>query len=197
MIPSFTIIAGPNGAGKSTTSKHILTNLNIIAFDFDKEFYAKWEEYGFDPHVELGVRKTIAQRFEDHLSDSFQQKSHVSFETNFSDNVIMNHVEKAKSFGYETRLIFIGLKDEAMAIKRVQIRVDRGGHFVSEATIRERYAKGLELLDKFYNEFDSVTIHESLRNFKAVVCMTFHNEGITLFRKPSFIHHIPKTASKL
>lgn len=109
----------------------------------------------------------------------------------------MNHVEKAKRFGYETRLIFIGLQDQALAIKRVQIRVEEGGHFVHQSTIKERYDKGLMLLDKYYHEFDSVTIHESFDNFTVRKCMTFHKDGISLFHKPSFLNQIPKITSLL
>jgi adenylate kinase family enzyme len=51
-LPILTIIAGPNGAGKSTLSKGLLSDSGIEAFDFDKEFYAIWFEFGYDPAVE-------------------------------------------------------------------------------------------------------------------------------------------------
>jgi len=41
------IIAGPNGAGKSTISEELLKSFKIKAFDWDKEFYAKWSEFVF------------------------------------------------------------------------------------------------------------------------------------------------------
>jgi predicted ABC-type ATPase len=40
--------------------------------------------------------------------------------------------------------------------------VSKGGHSVDENTIRERFAKGLDLLDASFDRFDTVYIYQSV-----------------------------------
>ncbi|MEQ9375953.1 MAG: hypothetical protein RIG68_12290 [Imperialibacter sp.] len=57
--------------------------------------------------------------------------------------------------GYTTILYFLALTDPTIAIQRVQERVRKGGHAVSESTIRERFARGLQIFDdKAISAFD-------------------------------------------
>jgi shikimate kinase len=62
-LPRLSIIAGPNGAGKSTSSKSLLQDLGLEAFDFDKEFYNTWKLFSYDPAVENGVRESTEEKF--------------------------------------------------------------------------------------------------------------------------------------
>lgn len=191
-MSSLIIIAGPNGAGKSTSSQKILEPFGISAFDFDYIFYREWSKFNFEPSVEEGVRSGTIKKFSNHLEAAFLQKAPVSFETNFNNDLTLKHVEKAKKLGYETRLYFIGLESVELAIKRVKSRVDSGGHFVSQSTIKERYHDGLELLDKAYSRFDRVFIFESPPNYKPIVkCLVIDKSGVNTYNEPSFLNHLP------
>jgi predicted ABC-type ATPase len=63
-----------------------------------------------------------------------------------------------KSAGYDIRLLFMGLTSLEDSIKRVTYRVSKGGHRVSEDSIRYNYEFGYKNLYKYVTEFDSVTL---------------------------------------
>lgn len=52
--------------------------------------------------------------------------------------------------GYRFHLIFLWLPSADLAVARVAERVRRGGHDIPEATIRRRYATGLQNLFTLY-----------------------------------------------
>lgn len=131
-----TIIAGPNGAGKSTHSKELLAHLNIEAFDFDKEFYSIWSQFGFDPQVEAGAFNRAEGLYIERRFDALQNSRDFAFETNYHTNQIISTIELFRANGYFLELIFICLEDPETAIERVKDRVAKGGHAVNEAIVR-------------------------------------------------------------
>jgi predicted ABC-type ATPase len=52
-------------------------------------------------------------------------------------------IREAKSRGYETHLVFVGLGSPDQCISRIRNRVSRGGHFVPDADVRRRYARSV------------------------------------------------------
>ncbi len=64
-------------------------------------------------------------------------------ETTLSSLSTVDLIRRARSRGYETRLLFICLENPDQSIARIRNRVARGGHFVSEADVRRRYARSL------------------------------------------------------
>jgi predicted ABC-type ATPase len=160
-LPRLTIIAGPNGAGKSTFSESLLQEQGIEAFDFDKEFHATWKLFSYDPAVEHGVRESIGEKFDNAKQDAIIRKTNFAFETNYHIPTIREIVIEFKAAGFETELIFIALISPSHAIERVKNRVANKGHSVDIHTIRERFEKGLELLDNSFSDYDSFTLFMS------------------------------------
>jgi len=163
-LPVLTIIAGPNGAGKSTHSKELLSESGIEAFDFDKEFYAIWGQFSFDPAIEQGAYNRAQERYLERRTEALDQDKSFAFETNYHTDDLLRVIDLFKSKGYRTELIFICLETPELAIERVKQRVLKGGHFVDEATIKTRFDSGLRLLDKTFQKFDLVTIYRSEQN---------------------------------
>ena len=130
--------------------------------------------------------------FKRHLLTAFQNKSNVSFETNFNNPKTLNHVVEAKKSGLRTELIYIGLKNSELAIERVHHRIQNGGHPVDDDTIRKRYNDGLKLLDTNYKRFDEVRIYESPPNFAPIIkCLGVANNRFNVDRIPSFMDKLP------
>jgi len=161
-LPVLTIIAGPNGAGKSTHSKELLSDSGIEAFDFDKEFYGIWSQFGYDPAIEQGAFFRTSELYLERRTSALESKNDFAFETNFHTREVFDVVDKFKSRGFECELIFICLESVELAIQRVKTRVMQGGHSVDEATIRNRFEAGLKLLDSSFNKFDLVTMLTSV-----------------------------------
>lgn len=73
-----------------------------------------------------------------------------AFETTLSTKSYTKFIEKAKSKGYSVTLLFLWLNSEDLAVKRVQVRVEEGGHNIPEKVIRRRYQNGLINFFKLY-----------------------------------------------
>jgi predicted ABC-type ATPase len=196
-LPVLTIIAGPNGAGKSTHSKELLSDFGIEAFDFDKEFYAIWSEFNFDPYIEQGAFERAQKSYSDRRGAALAKKQNFAFETNFHTNDFLSVVEMFRSKRYHIELIFICLESQAVAIERVKDRVAKGGHFVDEGTIRKGFDADLTLLDENFKKFDLVSIYLSKQNDIEGVAILEppRNKAISISRIPVFlISQLPKLA---
>ena len=163
-MPRLTIIAGPNGAGKSTSSKSLLQERGIEAFDFDKEFYNTWRLFDFDPAVERGVRESIEEKYLEAKQNAIIHKNDFAFETNYHLPGVLETLADFKEAKFETELIFIALLSPDQAIERVKKRVAEKGHSVDKETITERFYSGLKILDQTFEDYQSFTLNLSLEN---------------------------------
>ena len=74
--------------------------------------------------------------------------------------------------GYETRLIFVALDSPETAIRRVAIRVAKGGHDIPEETIRRRFFRGLRnFFERYSNEVDHWTLLDNSGDTLKTVAM--------------------------
>lgn len=192
MPPYFIVIAGPNGAGKSTTSKDILEPYNIQAFDWDQEFHEQWKKFASDPTVMEGIRESTNTKFQLHLDQAFSKKLSIAYETNFHSPYNIDLAKKAKSLGYQTVLYFLALNNPAIAIKRVEERVRKGGHSVSESTIRERFTRGLEMLDENALQFyDRIAVYNSSERFELQFVIQDQKLEFTKSLDPDIVKLLP------
>lgn len=197
--PEFVVIAGPNGAGKSTTSLNILEPFGIKAFDWDKQFQLKWKNFNYDPVVIDGVRESVNADFQSHIEGSFANNAPVAYETNFHSDYNFELASCARDLGYICSLYFLALNDPELGIKRVADRVQKGGHHVSESTIRERFRVGLEMLDNKASQFyDRIFIYDSGQTFRLL--LVIENEEIVYKAEnlvPKIINRLPNIKSQL
>lgn len=153
------IIAGPNGAGKSIFSS-ILVKVNCEVFDGDKLVGALKEKY---PEVGSDLLQDRVDEHEFRLAKekAMEEKGSFAFETNFSSSDPTKSLREFRTSGYKVHLLFMGLKSLEESILRVWIRVNSGGHKVSEESIRYNYEHGYANLYKFYSEFDTITLYDN------------------------------------
>lgn len=157
--PGLFIVAGPNGAGKSLFSKK-LTDSAFEVFDGDKHMVALMKKY-----PETGSEALLSYIDENIFAKEKQKaltaRLNYAFETNFSAADPMKTAKEFKKVGYDIHLIFMGLNTLDESIKRVAYRVRKGGHRVSEDSIRYNYEFGFKNLYKYVAEFDSVTLFDN------------------------------------
>jgi predicted ABC-type ATPase len=163
------VIAGPNGAGKSTNSKVLLDLYGIAAFDYDFEFYNSWKKFSYDPLVENGIRERTNKLFVSRKDHSLKTKSSFGFETNYHLATSTEIVKEFGEAGFTTEIIFIALESAEMALERVAHRVAKGGHFVDELTIRQRFTQGLQQFDATFHYYDFVTLYLSEQNHQKLI----------------------------
>ena len=150
--PVFLLIAGPNGASKSTFSENRLKPLGFPCIDPDgvaKELFGKHAQTR-----EEAIQATIeaTQRVRQHLLKS----SSVALESVFSDTKghKLRLIDEARTAGFKTVLVFIGVNSPEICIARVQDRVEGGGHDVPDDVIRDRFPRCFENLRKALTKVD-------------------------------------------
>ena len=62
----------------------------------------------------------------------------------------LKRIKQWRAEGYSISIFFLSLPDAEAAVARVAERVRQGGHHISEAVIRRRFAAGLENLERVY-----------------------------------------------
>jgi predicted ABC-type ATPase len=144
--PSIYVIAGVNGAGKSSVAGETLRQAGANYYNADEAARllmtanttltqteansAAWHE---------GVRL---------LKRAIDERLDFAFETTLGANTIPRLLRKAARAGIEIYVWYVGLESPELHIARVQSRVARGGHDISEADIRRRYEHSrLNLID--------------------------------------------------
>lgn len=144
--PVFFMIAGPNGAGKSTYRKKRLDPIGLTCIDPDQVAKSTLGRYTHTIEEAL----TATQEATNRVRQCFSYGHSVCLETVFSDTKghKIELLKEAKSFGYKTCLIFIGLESADLCIARVMDRVDQGGHDVPDNSIVERYPRCFDNLNK-------------------------------------------------
>ncbi|HEY4061427.1 MAG TPA: hypothetical protein VGM30_05980 [Puia sp.] len=123
----------------------------------------------------------------------FATKQSFAFET------VMSHISKvellktAHYWGYKTYLYFIFTDTIETNIARVQLRVLKGEHAVSEETIKSRAPRTFELLPSAFKEADSAYVIDNSDETKAILT----KEGHTINRASSFPDIIKKSIEKI
>jgi len=75
------------------------------------------------------------------LERAIDEGKEFAFETTLGGNTIASLLKNAITQGIEARIWYVGLESPELHIARVRSRVELGGHDISEAKIRERYAR--------------------------------------------------------
>lgn len=156
--PTLTVIAGCNGSGKSSYS-HAITE-NSIPYDYDKVYLEKYNGL-IDNELRDVMAHNIARAdFENQIDSAISDGKNFSYETNFNSTPLY-WPTIFKEADYHLRLIYFCLDSIEEAKKRVQIRVENGGHFVPENEIITRYNLGFQHLDEHWAYFDEVHLFET------------------------------------
>lgn len=157
--PFLTVVAGCNGSGKSSFSSALTPN-ETLPFDYDKEYLKIYrKEYDSDIRDIVAHNKT-RQWLEESIELSISNNSHFTYETNFNSTPLY-WPEKFKESGFNLRLFYFCLNSVEEAKRRVQIRVENGGHHVPEHEIESRYYLGFEHLNENWQYFDEVYLFET------------------------------------
>jgi predicted ABC-type ATPase len=174
--PRMTVFAGTNGAGKSTITRHLTEGLGVI-IDLDRMVREQRSDY-------FTVGKEVIKSVEQYI----QTNTSFSIETTLSSKIIFHQMEMAKASGFEIHAYYVGLHDVDLHILRVQERVKRGGHFISEEDIRRRYDRSLKNLPKLIELADKVSVIDN-------TVTPVHLIQFEVGRQVSKLEHLPDWAT--
>ncbi|PZX51880.1 putative ABC-type ATPase [Algoriphagus ratkowskyi] len=157
--PFLTVVAGCNGSGKSSFSNAIVPK-GVIPFDYDKNFLKTYDRLIDTEFRDVMAHSIVTAELESEIQDSLLKRKNFCYETNFNSTPLF-WPEMFKESGFALNLVFFCLDSVEEAKRRVQIRVENGGHFVPESEIVSRYYEGYRNLNKHFQYFDNVHLLNS------------------------------------
>jgi predicted ABC-type ATPase len=152
------IIAGPNGAGKTTFAREFLPNEADCPLFANADLIAD----GLSPFDPAGVAVRAGRLMLKEIDRYTRGGASFSFETTLAGRRYAQLIPRWQRSGYRVHLIFLKLRNEALAIERVAARVRQGGHTVPEDVIRRRFKQGWRNFENIYRELvDSWQLYDN------------------------------------
>lgn len=172
---TFTIFAGINGAGKSTLYYTLGPDNFGVRLNTDeivKENGKDWR----DASAQFEAAKILFEK----QKECFEKGISLNRETTLAGYNIIKTIREAKALSYKINLIYIGVNDLSLAKKRVNERVSKGGHGVSEKVMDVRFSHMMDNLIKIFPECDKVQLFDNSENGFNLVGYKFNNEIVKI-----------------
>ena len=164
--PEFTVIAGPNGAGKSRLCPYYIHSKSfdgdLLAMNLRKE-HPEWEE--------RWIGGTVASTLQKQKDEAIALQKDFAFETNFSNDLILNMIHEFKDAGYKITLFYFGLSSLDDSTYRVMQRKMFGGHDVADEIIEYNFHEGIKRVQQNLHLFDNITFVDGNSNFGEIVAI--------------------------
>ena len=192
------VVAGCNGSGKSSFSKSLVP-AEFLPFDYDihfLKFYASLFDSDF--REEMAHNMAFAE-LENQISQAITNKDNFCYETNFNSTPLY-WPQHFKENGYKLHLIYLCLDTIEEAKRRVAIRVQNGGHFVSDIEVKKRYFDGFANLNTYFSYFDLIDIFDSSAYSKEPKYILSIEDGVIIIKRnlPEYlVHLIPEIAKSV
>ncbi len=148
----FILLAGPNGAGKSTFASRFLPSLfeDVPFINVDELARAMVPTA---PNPDFAAGREAIRRIESFID----QKRNLIVETTLSGRGHLNRLDRLRSAGWRTAMIYLSLRSPEDALLRIAQRVLAGGHDVPANIVRRRFRRSLDNVAEFARRVD-VTI---------------------------------------
>jgi predicted ABC-type ATPase len=149
--PRCIVLGGINGAGKTTSARTILADtLKVMTF-VNADIIAQGLS-GFDPdNANLEAGRIMLDR----LHALAERRADFAFETTMSGRTSAHWLKTIRETGYFVQLHYFCLASADLAVSRVALRVQAGGHNIPEATIRRRYTQSIRNFFDLYSPASS------------------------------------------
>lgn len=155
--PVLHLVVGPNGAGKTTFYERVLGPATRLAsINADEIARERWPD---DP----GTHSYEAAE----LADA-QRRAAIAERRSFATETVFSHPSRlawfraAKEAGYRLYLHVI-LVPEELAVRRVAVRVEIGGHGVPEDKVRSRFGRLWRLVRQAIDLADETEVRDNSR----------------------------------
>jgi predicted ABC-type ATPase len=140
--PIVMALAGPNGAGKTTSASRLLRE----ALAVDEFVNADTIAAGLSAYRPEASAVAAGRVMFDRLRHVAQRRMDFAFETTLSGRGRARWLQELRSVGYRMHFLFLSLPSPDLAVARVEDRVRRGGHHVSDDVVRRRFGAGIRNL---------------------------------------------------
>ena len=145
--PHLYIIAGPNGAGKTTFARKFLPDYVKCLEFVNVDLIAN----GLSPFAPDKASLRAGRIMLEQIHSLGNRGLDFGFETTLSGKTyvrLLKDLKKGK--GYHIHLFFLWISSVKLALERIGLRVQQGGHSIPETVVRRRFDKGLYNFLHFY-----------------------------------------------
>lgn len=160
------VIAGCNGAGKTTASYSILPEMLDCTEFINSDEIAK----GLSPFQPRAAQFEATRIMLERMDAVIANGNDFAFETTLATKTFEAIIKRAKQRGYKITLVYFWLDTPELAYRRVQERVEKGGHDVPKDVVYRRYLIGMRYLSDIYMKIVDywMIINNSNNPFKLV-----------------------------
>jgi predicted ABC-type ATPase len=144
--PHLLVVGGPNGSGKTTLA------LEYAAETGFRYVGADAIAAEIDPAQPSRAQIAAARQFIRQVDDCIAARESIVVESTLSGLTMRNGITAAKSRGYVVSMAFLFVDSADVCVARVEERVRKGGHLVSEADIRRRFPRAIVNFWTVYRE---------------------------------------------
>jgi len=145
-MPQVFVIGGPNGAGKTTLAETLLPDYLKVSEYVNADLIAGGLS-AFNPGtVALEAGRLMLKR----IHELAEKGVDFAYETTLASRSFSVFLEGLKERGYSVTLLYVWLRSPDLAVKRVRLRAEAGGHDVSREIVIRRYRRGLLNLRQSY-----------------------------------------------
>lgn len=159
-MPTCWIVAGPNGAGKTTFALEYLPGVAKC----DRFINADLIAAGLSPFAPEKELIAASRIFLQEVAERIEQCEDFAFETTLSGRTYLQLIERLRSDGWYTALLYLALPSVELSKMRVAERVATGGHNISISDIERRFPRSLRNLFEQYS-------------YRVDHCFCFMNDG--------------------
>lgn len=168
----FAVVAGPNGAGKSTLSKYYLKS---ECFDGDLMALKLRREHPDWP--ERWISGTVVGNLEKNKTAAIAENRNFAFETNFTNDLIINLINEFKNANYKISLFYFGINCLEDSVMRVEQRIHSGGHIVSPEIAKYNFSECPKRVLQNIQLFDYMTFIDGIMPYGRVVASFRKKDG--------------------
>jgi predicted ABC-type ATPase len=189
--PNLYVIAGPNGAGKTTFARKFLPE-SVKCMEFvNADLIAE----GLSPFAPEKAAIHAGRIMLERIHSLADRGLDFGFETTLSGRTYIRLFQDLKRRGYQIHLFFLWLNSLRLALERIEIRVEQGGHDIPEMIVRRRFDRSLSNFFEFYRPLaDSWTIFDNSGEIPKVVA--FEEFGKPKILDPHLFSIISKHGEK-
>jgi predicted ABC-type ATPase len=177
------VVVGPNGSGKSS-----IVSLSNVAKDYGENIINPDNYARSVPDIEDYTERYIfaMNQCEFLRNGLLENRISFGFETVGSTQEKIDFIKKAKGRGYKIEILFISLESPELCYKRIQKRVERGGHNVERSKVFSRYERTMNYLKDYAEIADTMYVYDNSGEAPVLV-FSKSNGKMRIIKEPSAI----------
>jgi predicted ABC-type ATPase len=138
-VSTITMIAGCNGSGKTTLAQTLLPEFLHVHVLVNPDEIAR----GLNPLDPTSMQMKAGRIALEQMDEYIKAGKSFAFETTASGLTHKKRLQAARKRGFRINLIYLYVTDPKLAVLRVKIRTQQGGHHVPAVDIKRRYQRGI------------------------------------------------------